>query len=361
MLHPSRLSALLARLEAGRLDALLVTSLVNIRYLTGFTGTTALLLVSPARTWFITDFRYHGRVQGEVGAGVELVDNSFKDLARDVLPALEGTAGLKRIGFEAEYASFAAHERWAQGAPERQFIPTRGWIEALRMVKDADELARLGAAERLGERIFSEILAQIGPQTTEADLAAEFECRLRRYGASAASFSPIIASGARSDTPHAGYSAACLVPGAPLTIDVGVVLDGYCSDMTRTVFYRDCPADWARVYNIVREAQQVGFAALAPGVRGCDADAAARDYITAQGYGEQFGHGLGHGVGLQIHEDPRLAPAWTGALQAGHVTSCEPGIYLPGQGGVRIENLVYITPTGAQAFNELGTELTVVG
>ncbi len=358
-MRETRILGLIERLQREGLDALLISSLPNIFYLSGFTGSSAALLLTPHQRLFVTDFRYHGRVRSQTSGGWEIEDNSNSPL-RELLPQLAARHQLGRIGLEAEHMNLALYlELQKAGGPE--YVPTRGWVEDLRRVKDAGEIETLQAAESLGERIFSELLPLLGPDTTEADIAAEIEYRARRHGASACSFSPIIASGVHSSMPHAGYSGEKLVPGTPLTIDLGVVLDGYCSDMTRTVFFKDCPQKWEQIYNLVDLAQRTAFERLRPGVTGREGDSYAREVIEAGGYGEHFGHGLGHGVGIQIHESPRLSQAEKRILEPGNVTSLEPGIYIPGEGGVRIENLIWFTDDGVRSFNQLGTELTVVG
>jgi Xaa-Pro aminopeptidase len=282
-----------------------------------------------------------------VQGGWQLADNTGKDLGRDVIPALPGAAALRRIGIEAAHLSVASHARLLS-AGGREYIPTTGLIEGLRSVKDSAEIQTIRRAVALGEQVFAQLLPLITPAATEADLAAEIEYRARKLGATECSFKPIIASGPRSALPHAGYTAQALQPGQPLSIDMGVVLEGYCSDMTRTVFPGDCPAQWRELYAIVLEAKRRGFGATLAGATGAQADSAARDYIAERGYGAQFGHGLGHGVGIQIHEAPSLI--WTAErrLEPGNVVTCEPGIYRPGQGGIRIEDMTLVTDSGPQ-------------
>jgi Xaa-Pro aminopeptidase len=359
MNYSARLDRLNQGLQSAGLDALLVTYLPNIYYLSGFTGSTATLLVTGARRWFITDFRYHEQFAQQVGGGYELVDNTSKKLIEELLPQLAGSE-LRRIGFESDRLPHAQFVK-LQALPELSFEPTTLLVDNLRLIKDAEELARLRAAVALNERIFTELRGLIGPETREADLAAEIEYRARHYGAEAASFSPIIASGVNSAKPHAGFTAGKLVPGTPLTIDMGVRLDGYCSDMTRTVFFRDCPPQWEKVYAIVREAKRLAAAAIRPGVTGAAVDAAARLHIADAGHGEHFGHGLGHGVGIEVHEGPRLARTVETALAPGHIVTNEPGIYLPGEGGIRIEDMHLVTADGNENLNRLPDELLVVG
>jgi Xaa-Pro aminopeptidase len=359
-MYSARLERIQNRLEAEGLDALLVSALPNIRYLTGFSGSTALVLISRAGSWFITDFRYHEQYGQEVDPAFALHDNSNRDLVRDVLPGLTAEAGLRHVGIEADHVTATLFQK-LQGLDGAQVQPTTGWVEGLRMVKDSAELEKIDAAIRLNEEIFLEVSALAGPDITEADLAAEIEYRALKRGASGSSFRPIIASGPNSAKPHAGFSQSRLVPGTPLTFDMGMKLDGYCSDMTRTVFFKDCPAQWERVYNIVREAKDRAAAALRPGVTGKEVDAVARDYITEQGHGEHFGHGLGHGIGIEVHEGPRLAKVGVLELRPGHVVTNEPGIYLPGEGGIRIEDIFVVTEDGARNMNSLDTEIRIVG
>lgn len=356
----ARLQLVRDRLAAEGLDALLITSLPNIYYLSGFTGSTAVLVVTRANAWFITDFRYHEQVGQQVPSSFTLVDNTGRKLIQEVLPGLADSADLKRVGFESQHLAHAVFAKLAE-MNGMGFAPTDGWVEDLRMIKDEDEIERLRAAVRLNERVFSELLALIGPETTEADLAAEIHYRALKYGAQGYSFDPIVASGAHAAKPHAGFTAERLVPEQPLTIDMGVKLNGYCSDMTRTVFYRDCPPRWEQVYDLVRRAKDQAFAQIRPGRLGREIDAVARELINGAGYEGKFEHGLGHGVGVEVHEQPTLSSVGEKELRPGMVVTDEPGIYLPGEGGVRIEDMVVVRDEGAENLNELDTELIVVG
>lgn len=358
-MHSARIKRVVERLKAEGVDALLVTYIPNVQYLSGFTGSTAMLLITQDKRYFLTDFRYLEQVKQQCDSGYKIIDNTNKKLVQDILPALPGSAGLKRIGFESRQVAYAMWEKFKTKG--REFVPTSGWIEELRAIKTPAEVELIRAAVRLNEAVFAEMLAQIGPQTTEADLAAEMVYRAIKHGAQERSFTPIIASGDNAAKPHAEFTSRKLVRGAPLTIDMGVQLNGYCSDMTRTVFYWDCPPEWEHVYNIVREAKELGQAAIKPGVAGRDVHRVAREHIAAAGYGEYFNHGLGHGVGMEVHESPALALAGETELKPGNVVTVEPGIYLPGKGGVRIEDIALVTKTGCQNLNALHTDLTVVG
>ena len=355
-----RAARVIEQLNAKELDALLVTSLPNIQYLTGFTGSTALVLISPQRSWFITDTRYTERVGKTLDPQYTLVDNTGLKLIEEVWPKLEGASAFQCVGFEAAHVNVAQLERLSKAA-QFKWEPTEGIVEDLRIVKDEGEIELLRQATALGERIFSELLPLCNADTTEADLAAELYYRAMKYGAESVSFSPIIASGPNSAMPHASFTTQKLVPGAPLTFDMGVRLNGYASDMTRTVFFKDCPKKWEEIYNIVHEAKDAATAAVKPGLKGREIDAVARNIIAGRGYGDNFGHGLGHGVGIEVHEQPRLSKLGEIVLKPGMCTSNEPGIYLPGQGGIRIEDVIVVRENGAENLNKLETGVTVVG
>ncbi len=359
-MYQTRNDRIKARLEAEGLDALLVTSLPNIQYLSGFTGSTAMVLVTRENCWFLTDFRYHERVAQEVWDGYTMVDNTGKKLTEEVIPSLADGAALKKLGFESDHVTHATYTKLAE-AEDREFVPTTGWVMDLRIVKDEHEIELIRKSVLLNEKIFTELLPLIGPDITEAELAAEIGYRAVRYGAEGISFDPIIASGPNSSKPHAGFTTSKLVPGTPLTFDMGVRLNGYCSDMTRTVFYKDCPPEWEEVYNLVRRAKDAAHAAIKPGLMGKDIDAVARDLIYGAGYEGKFEHGLGHGVGIEVHEMPRLARPSETVLAPGQVATNEPGIYLPGNGGIRIEDIFVVTADGAENLNTLNTDIQVLG
>lgn len=356
----NRVDRLLQRMSADGVSALLVTNIPNIYYLSGFTGSTAMLLLTAQKRYFITDFRYHTQFEQEVDRSYELFDNSGKDILRDTFPAIGAAACGPKIAFEADHASFTLGRRLSD-SDFASFVPTSSWVEELRMVKDSAELDKIRAAVLINERIFQEVLGCVNADATEADLAAEIEYRALKHGCSGVSFSPIVASGPNSSKPHARFTQSKLVPGTPLTFDMGMKLNGYCSDMTRTVFFKDCPPKWEQIYGIVKQAKDSAHAAIRPGLKGKEVDAVAREIISAAGYGEYFGHGLGHGVGIEVHEAPRLARVGEIPLAPGHVVTNEPGIYLPGEGGIRIEDMAVVTADGAENFNTLPTDVEVVG
>lgn len=345
----ARLARLRAKLGETGADALLVSQPENRAYFSGFTGSSGWLLITADRALIATDFRYYEQVGLEC-PGYELVQITTTLAA--VLSAMLQTAGVGRLAFEADHATFADVQEWSKAAPEIEWVPTKGIGTSLRAVKDADELATLRRAVALADEALAAGLAQLRPGITELELSWAIESYMRTHGAQNVSFELIVACGPNGARPHARATDAAIVAGEPVVIDMGARVDGYCSDLTRTVCLgqpNDPERFWA-VYNTVLQAQMAAEAAIRPGMTGQEADAVARDLITAAGYGPHFGHGLGHGVGLAVHEEPRLGRLANGALAAGHVVTVEPGIYLPGWGGVRIEDMVLVTDNGAEVL-----------
>ena len=347
-----------ARLKERDLDLLLVTDLVNLRYLTGFTGSNGMAVVGPDMRRFITDFRY-----------VEQAATQVPDFDREQGPSDFVTAlsdgwpgeGELRLGFEDDHVSVKAHTRLRSVLPDRvQLIPAGGIVEAERAVKDADEIARIRAAAELGDEIYGWVRENGIAGKTERAVAFALEHEMRLRGATDPSFPSIVASGPRGALPHASPGDAVIERGTLVTFDLGVVLDGYCSDCTRTWATGELPDDLAEAYELVLRAQIAALDAVRPGPVGREIDAVARDIITEAGHGEHFGHGLGHGVGMAVHEGPRLARTGTDALVAGNVVTVEPGVYLPGRGGVRIEDLVVVTDDGRDVLTGTTKELLVV-
>lgn len=323
--------------DAG-LDALLVTDLVNVRYLSGFTGSNAALLVSaagPDGDRIATDGRYLVQVAQQAG-------DLPLTVARDCGQALLRDVGPTRVGFEAEHVSVAAHTVLAEVA---ELVPTTGLVETLREVKEPAEVDALGRACAVADEALRVIVERgaIAPGATERDVQRALDFTMLELGADAVSFETIVATGSNSAIPHHRPTGAVLAAGDFVKIDFGAVVDGYHSDMTRT-FVLGSPAPWqTEIYELVATAQAAGRAALAPGTELAAIDAAARDVIDAAGHGEHYVHGLGHGVGLLIHEAPGIGAAATGRLLAGAVVTVEPGVYLPGRGGVRIEDTLVVT------------------
>lgn len=346
---PARLARLRVALGEADVDALLVSQPENRRYLSGFTGSAGWLLLTADTALLATDFRYFEQV-GLESPSFELlpVERAFAD----VLPAMLAQAGVQRLGFEADFVTFADVQTWSKAAPEVVWTPTKGLVMGLRAVKEAAEIAALRAAIQLADAALGAALAQTHAGMTERDLAWAIESYVRTHGAEAVSFDTIVAGGPNGARPHARATDARLPVGAPIVIDMGARLNGYCSDITRTVCLGE-PADPGRfweVYHTVLRAQQAAEAALRPGMTGQEADAVAREIIAEADYGSYFGHNLGHGVGLAVHEEPRLGRTNPAGLVPGNVVTVEPGIYLPGWGGVRIEDIVLITESGAEVL-----------
>ena len=353
--RPERLRELIAE---ESLDALIVDGAANLRYLTGYTGSNALaLLRADGSGQLFTDFRYATQVAEEVGDAFEC-----EVVTGDLLEALARSLTGGRVGFDDARTTVRRRATLGELAPPSvELVAVAGLVERLRAVKDEHEITAIAAAATLIDELFGWLFAQRLDGRSERELALTLEHEMRLRGASAPSFGSIVAGGAHAALPHAQPGDAPIERGSLVTFDIGALLDGYCSDCTRTVAVGD-PGEHAReVYAIVLAAQRAGLDAIAPGVRGREADAAARAVIEEAGYGENFGHGLGHGVGLEIHEAPRLAR--TGGeepLRAGNVVTVEPGIYLPGELGVRIEDLVVVRQDGAQILSSFTKELLVL-
>ncbi len=337
----TRLRRLLAR---ENLAGLVVTDLSNVRYLSGFTGSNGLLLVTRTAAWFYTDFRYKEQIKTEVkGVRKQVRARSlFADFP------VEHAAGLKRLGVERHNLTLEQHEliRRAFRGSGTRLVSVPNLVLELRRTKSAAEVAAIAVAQGHTDRMFSRLRKIIRPGVRECDLAAEITFRFAQHGENA--FAPIVASGPNGASPHAGASSRKLRKGDAVTMDFGCRTAGYCSDMTRTVFIGKPDPHLLEVYHIVHEAQRRGIAAVRPGAQCAAVDRAARQYITDAGYGPYFGHSLGHGVGIDVHEQPVLASRSKEKLKIGDVVTVEPGIYIPGLGGVRIEDMVLVTRNGCR-------------
>lgn len=352
-----RVAALRRLLARNGLDGLVVTDLANVRWLSGFSGSNGLVLVTRRATWFCTDFRY------EEQSRLEVRDLRVAVLRRGLIEELPlaPLSGLGRVGVEKHHlslATFAALRRRVRPTGVR-LVPARNFALDLRRAKDEDEVRLIRTAQRHTDRVFREILPLVRPGVRESELGAEITARFSRVGENA--FRPIVASGPNGAKPHAGVSNRRLRPGDAVTFDIGCRYRGYCSDMTRTVFLAHPVNYLHEVYHIVLEAQRRALALVRPGVACAELDRAARQYITDAGYGPQFGHGLGHGVGLEVHERPNAHPRSDDTLAPGDVITIEPGIYLPGLGGVRIEDMVLVTKTGCRNLTHSPKQLLVTG
>ena len=342
--------------DAG-IDALIVTHLPNVRYLTGFTGSSAMLVLTPDTLVVTSDGRYRtqageqlaaARVDARIEIGATVAQQ--RDAIAAALPA-------GRVGLEAHAITWSQQREFARLLDGHELIPTDGIVERVRRVKESAEVARIRAACAIADDALAALLPRLAERPTERDFALDLEVEMRRRGASGNSFDPIVAAGPNGAKPHARPSARPIEAGELVVIDFGCIVDGYCSDMTRTVSVGDPGPDARRVWDVVRESQWAGRAAVRAGADCADVDRACRDVITAAGWGDSFVHGTGHGVGLEIHEAPRVAASARDTLETGSVVTVEPGVYLPGVGGVRIEDTVVVTPDGADPLTEFPKEL----
>jgi Xaa-Pro aminopeptidase len=331
-------------------ERLLVTEPVNVRYLSGFESTNAALLVDEGQVHLFADFRY--AETGREVPGVEFVETK-RNLLADLAEQLSG-----RVAFEARSLAYVGYETLAAGGLE--LVPTRGVVEGLRAVKEPAELDALRRVAAIGDAAFERLAQERFVGRTERDVAWRMEELLHEEGAHGLSFPVVVAAGPTGATPHAKPGDRAIEAGETVVVDSGAVLDGYCSDCTRTFATGALPEELDRAYRICLEAQLAGLGAVRAGVGGAEADAAARNVIEAAGWGEEFGHGLGHGVGLAVHEEPALRRESTDVLEPGNVVSVEPGIYLSGLGGIRIEDLVIVTADGAEVLTPFTKELTTV-
>jgi len=355
--------------RAGRLrqaltecDALLVTTLTNIRYLTGFTGSAALLLVLPDELVFTTDGRYRDQAAEQLAAaGVEArIEVGMPKVQQERIT--HAAHAIARMGLEAANVTWARQRAMAaEWFPDAELVATDGAVEALRQVKDDGEIARMEAAADIADQALAEAKPLLLDRPTERDVAIELDFRMRRLGASGPSFETIVASGPNGARPHARPGDRRIEPGELVVLDFGAVVDGYCSDMTRTVCVGE-PADPTarRMYDVVIESQAAGAQAVAPGVEAAAVDRTCRDVIAAAGWADAFLHSTGHGVGLDIHEAPWVASTAGGTLSAGNVVTVEPGVYLPDHGGVRIEDTLVVTPDGRRPLTRSPKDLILI-
>src|SRR6266850_1695430 len=358
--HKGRQQRLQDSLATHRLDALLVTHPANLRYLCGFTGSSGALLLTGTKRAFITDGRYTEQARAEVGSAQIVIARQGPLAAAAWLSAQQkkGRRTPSKIGIESEHMTVAARSRLAGILPSSfRLREAPALVEQARMVKDEDEIACLRSAVMLAASLFDHALEIIRPGVRETEVAAEMEHAARKAGAEAMSFETIIASGERSSLPHGRASQAAIPCEAFVVCDFGVILSGYCSDMTRTVYVGRPAAEARGVYQAVKQAQLAAVDAVAPGISVGDVDRAARKSLQKSGLAKYFTHSTGHGVGLEIHEAPRVAAGQTEILQPGMVITIEPGVYLPGKWGVRIEDMVVVTERGCEVLTPTSKEL----
>ena len=356
MTSSTRISRLELLLAERRLDGLLVTHPANLRYLCGYTGSNGLLLMLDGRRVFFTDGRYTQQARDEVsGARVVIAKGT---LLTEAAKLLGQVTSARRIGFEADHTSCLAAEEMRKLVPRRVlWRPTSGLIMRLRMIKDAGEQRLIRDAVKLGAAVYKRALRSISPGTAESEVAGKLEYAARRAGADGMSFETIVAAGKRSALPHGRASRRPIPSRGFVVIDSGVILRGYCSDMTRTVHVGSASREGRKWYECVLEAQLAAIATVAPGKTAGQVDQSARLVLRRAGLDGYFTHSTGHGVGLEIHEPPRLGKGQMEKLEPGMVITVEPGIYIPGRGGIRIEDMVVVTPEGCEILTPVSKEL----
>jgi Xaa-Pro aminopeptidase len=356
--HLTRLKKFERTIVEQDLDGFSVAHPANLRYLCGFSGSNGLLLFLSGRRVFFTDGRYAQQAREEVkGARVVVARGPLLNDAAKLIGKLNTAV----IGFEADYTTVAAAGQMRKLVPRSiRWKPTTGLIMHQRMIKDAEELRLITGAVKLGAAVYREALKSLRPGVRETEVAAKLEYAARQGGADRMSFETIVAGGPRSALPHGQASSQRLPRRGFVVVDSGVILRGYCSDMTRTVYVGRVTREERRWYEAVLEAQLAGVAAVVPGKTAAEVDQAARQVLRHAGLDRYFTHSTGHGVGLEIHEPPRLAKQQTERLEPGMVITIEPGIYLPGKGGIRIEDMVVVTSNGAQVLTPVAKELVEV-
>ena len=364
--YARRIEKLQAKLRKKKIDAFLVSQPENRHYLSGYSGgdhgiaESSGFLVIPAkgRVHLLTDFRYQLQAERDVPwATVTIYPKGVTELLGKLLPDL----AIKKLGFESHYTLVSTQKKMAEslGKKDIQLIPTEGIVEKMRDIKDASEIRLIRRSVRLNEEVFSTIYSNFSHYKTEIDVALALEHTMRQKGAEGASFSTIVASGKNSALPHAVPGNHPIQKDKPVTIDMGLVLNNYCSDMTRNFVPGKASKKYVKLHRLVRKAQLAGMAAIRAGVRASNVDKAARSIIANAGYGKFFGHSLGHGVGLAVHEEPRLSSRNLKKLKTGMIVTVEPGIYVPGWGGIRLENMVVVREDGCDNLNKDTTWLDI--
>ncbi|MBU3803817.1 MAG: aminopeptidase P family protein [Candidatus Cellulosilyticum pullistercoris] len=357
----TRIEKLREYMKTNGLNGFLIGSEANRMYLSGFTGSNAMLLITNSEQYIITDFRYLEQVAKECPDFI-CIDQGKIGLLRTAFD-FACQASCKKIAFEAEHISYSRYQELVKES-RIEWIPTEGVVERLREIKEETELEKLAKAESIGDIAFKEVIKFIEENwkkgITENEVALEIERVMRKNGASGNSFDTIVASGAKSSLPHAKPGDEFLKKGDFVVMDFGCIYEGYCSDMTRTIVIGEASPKHREIYDTVLKAQELALQGIRAGLKGKEVDAIARHYITEAGYGNYFGHGLGHSVGIEIHENPRFSMAEEQIIESGMVITVEPGIYLPGFGGVRIEDMVIVTKEGIKNLTHSPKELIII-
>lgn len=351
-----KLQKLRTEMEQQQIESFLITSEYNLRYITGFTGSSGLALVTQDKAFFITDFRYTEQA-AEQAQGFEVIQAKT-----NLLEEAAGTVkqqGIKTVAFEQDFVTYASFLQYEEKM-EAVLKPVSGIIEGIRMIKTPEEVEILKAAAKIADAAYEHICGFIKAGQTELEVSNELEFFMRRQGATSSSFDTIVASGLRSALPHGVATDKVIEQGDMITLDYGALYNGYISDITRTVAVGEPSEKMKEIYQTVLDAQMLGVEKIGPGMTGIEADAIARDYIGSKGYGEAFGHSTGHGIGLEVHEGPGLSSKSQTVLEPGMAVTVEPGIYLPGIGGVRIEDDILITESGNVRLTNSTKELRIL-
>jgi Xaa-Pro aminopeptidase len=352
-----RLQRLRNELEKRNVDAMLVMEPLNRRYLTGFTGTAGIAVVTKEKAIFITDFRYTAQAKLQAPHFQVQEHSNAQQAACEVLKQLS----VRNVAFESDFVNYDQYVKLQEASNPIELVPVVGLLETLRQFKDPQELEIMKAAAKIADDAFLHIVDWIRPGLTEREVALELEIFMRKQGADSSSFDTIVASGPRSALPHGVATDKVIEKNEFVKMDFGALYKGYCSDITRTICLGKPNDKHKAIYDIVLEAQLKSLDEIKPGMTGKEADAIARDLIAAHGFGESFGHSLGHGLGMAVHENPRLSKVSDDVLQPGMVVTVEPGIYLPDFGGVRIEDDIVITETGIEKLTHSTKELLLIG
>ena len=357
-MQQDRLKRLRTHLQAAGVDGLLITSDINRRYISGFTGSSGFVLITMKDAYLFSDFRYRTQAPMQAPA-FTFIEHGANPIAS--IKQVAKQLNVLKLAIEAHKLSVVQYEKYKAELTGIELVKSGEWIEQLRMVKDSSELAIMREAAQLADRTFIHMLDVLKPGITELEAALELEFFMRKNGASSTSFETIIASGERSALPHGVASDRVLRKDEFVKLDFGAYYDGYCSDITRTVMLGTPTAKHREIYDIVLKAQLATLEGIRPGMTGKEADAIARDIIKAHGYGDHFGHGTGHALGMEIHESPRLSVTGDIVLEPGMTVTVEPGIYIPGFGGVRIEDDVVITDSGVEILTQATKDFIVIG
>lgn len=356
-IYIKRLQNLRSKMKSINTEAVLITKRENYIYMSGFTGTSAVLFITESKAVLLTDFRYVE--QASLQAPDYEVIKTMGGYTEELNSLIE-KEGIEKLSFEDNHLTFAEHGEYREKIKVSEFEPLGKVVEELRRVKDESEIVLIKKAVRIADGVFAHILDFIKPGVAEVELAAEMEYFMKRQGATGSSFETIVASGKRASMPHGVASEKKLEVGDVVTMDFGAIYNGYCSDITRTVFLGKPDHELERIYKIVLDAQLKGIAAVKQNVTGREVDSVARTVIADAGFGDNFGHGLGHGVGLEIHEDPTISMRGNIALKDGMVVTVEPGIYISGLGGVRIEDMVVVNGESADILTQAPKEMIII-